>query len=59
MIFKRDIISEVDAKAKKIVRQEGVSLRTALIYSGELSSYVEANGYFDALVPITRLMGLT
>jgi len=29
------------------------------IYSGELSSYVEANGYFGAIVPISRLMGLT
>jgi len=56
--IEKDIIAEVDAKAKKIVRPKGVSLRTALVYSGELSSYVEANGYFDAIVPITRLMGL-
>jgi len=58
-LIEKDIIAEVDAKAKKIVRPQGVSLRTALVYSGELSAYVEANGYFDAIVPITRLMGLS
>lgn len=53
----KEIIAEVDAKVRKISRPEGVSIRTALVYEGELSSVVEANGYFDALVPFSRLMG--
>lgn len=54
----KSIIAEVDAKVRKIARPEGVSIRTALVYDGELSSYVEANGYFDAIIPFRRLLGL-
>ena len=54
----KEIIREVDAKVAKISRPEGVSIRTALIYDGDLSSFVEANGYFDALVPFRKLLGL-
>ena len=34
-----------------------VSVRTALVYEGTLAKSVEADGYFDALVPIESLMG--
>lgn len=54
----KEIISEVDRKVAKISRPEGVSIRTALVYDGELSSFVESNGYFDALVPFQKLLGL-
>ena len=33
----------------------GVSVRTALVYDGELSPSVEACGWFDHLVPAARL----
>ena len=54
----RQVIREVDAKVSKIVRPEGVSIRTALVYDGELDPFVETNGYFDAIVPASRLLGL-
>lgn len=55
----KDIIAEVDRKVSKIARPSGVSIRTALVYEGELCSFVETNGYFDALVPIERLLGIS
>lgn len=54
----KEIITEVDRKVSKISRPEGVSIRTALVYDGELSSFVEANGYFDALIPFRKLLGI-
>ena len=36
----------------------GVSVRTALVYEGELAPVVRGNGYFDAIVPASRLLGL-
>ena len=54
----REIIAEVDRKVRAIKRQEGVSIRTALVYDGHLAPIAKADGYFDALVPFTRLLGL-
>ena len=39
-------------------RRRGVSVRTALIYDGHLSPIVEADGYFDAIIPFRRLLGI-
>ena len=41
-----------------IDRAPGVSARAALVYSGHLSPVVAADGYFDAIVPFRRLLGL-
>ena len=57
-VIDKDVIQEVDRKVKKIARPDGVSLRTALVYDGELSAFVEANGYFDALIPMRSVMGI-
>ncbi|MBQ3290157.1 MAG: hypothetical protein IJH50_12155 [Kiritimatiellae bacterium] len=54
----RGIIREVDEKVRAIARPTGVSARAALVYSGHLSPVVEADGYFDAIVPFRRLLGL-
>ena len=54
----KEVIGEMDDKVRKISRPEGVSIRTALVYDGELNPSVEANGYFDALIPFVRLMGV-
>ena len=35
-----------------------VSFRTALVYDGHLAPIVEADGYFDAIVPFPKLLGL-
>ena len=54
----REVIDEVAAKVEKIPRRAGVSVRTALVYEGHLAPIVEADGYFDAIVPFRLLLGL-
>ena len=54
----RGIIDEVSAKVAALPRRRGVSIRTALIYDGHLAPIVEADGYFDAIVPFRDLLGL-
>ena len=54
----REIIQEMDAHVKAIRRPDGVSIRTALVYDGNLSPVVAADGYFDAIVPFKKLLGL-
>ena len=52
----REVIDEVETKIKALEVPSNVSVRTALVYEGHLSSGVEADGYFDAIVPIEKLM---
>ena len=52
----REVIREMEDA--KIPRKEGRSIRTALVYEGHLAPIVEAEGYFDAIVPFKELLGL-
>ena len=52
----RGIIAEVEAKTAALKVAKGLSVRTALVYDGELSPSVEAEGYFDFVVPLSRLL---
>ena len=52
----RDVIDEVDEKVKALVRPDGVSIRSALVYDGHLSPLVAADGYFDAIIPFRTLL---
>ena len=54
----REVINEVDAKVRAIARPDGVSARAAIVYSGHLSPTVAAAGYFDAIVPFGKLLGI-
>ena len=54
----RSVIDEVDAKVRCLKPRPNVSIRTALVYEGHLSPIVEADGYFDAIVPFRTLLGL-
>ena len=54
----REIIDETDAKLKALKLPAGVSTRAALVYEGHLAPVVEADGYFDSIVPFHRLLGL-
>ena len=54
----KSIIAEVDGKVSCISRPPGVSIRTALVFDGTIVPTVEANGYFDAIIPFRRLLGL-
>jgi hypothetical protein len=52
------VIAEVDEKVRRLKRTQNVSVKTALVYEGHLAPIVEAEGYFDALIPFSRLLGL-
>ena len=54
----RGVIEEVDAKVRCLKTRPNVSIRTALVYDGHLAPIVEADGYFDAIVPFRALLGL-
>ena len=49
---------EMAGKVAALPRRRGVSIRTALVYEGHLAPIVEADGYFDAIVPFRQLLGL-
>ena len=51
----REVIGEVEEKVRKLPCRKGVSVRTALVYEGELAPIVEADGYFDAVIPFGLL----
>lgn len=53
-----EIIAEVREKCRRLPHRPEVSIRTALVHSGELAPSVEASGYFDAIVPFGSLLGL-
>ncbi len=55
----REIIEEVDRKVRCLKRRDNVSIKTALVYEGHLSPVVEADGYFDAIVPFSKVLGLS
>jgi len=52
----RSVIEEVDAKVRCLKARPNVSIRTALVYDGHLAPVVEADGYFDAIVPFRKLL---
>lgn len=52
----REIVEEVAGKVARLPHPKSISIRTALVYEGELSKAVEGDGYFDALVPIEVLL---
>ena len=54
----RDVIDEMAEKVRRLPRRKDISVRTALVYDGHLAPIVEADGYFDSIVPFRSLMGL-
>ena len=53
-----EVEAEVDRKVKALRIRPGISVRAALVYEGELAPVVRGNGYFDAIVPASSLLGL-
>ena len=53
-----EIEAEVGMKIKRLPMRLGMTVRPVLVYAGELSKSVEADGYFDAIIPARRLLGL-
>ena len=53
-----DIESEIKEKLRRFPRRRNVSLRTALVYDGELSPAVVRSGVFDIVIPFSKLLRL-
>ena len=56
--IKKSIIDEVAAKIAKMKKSPGMSIRAALVYDGNLAETVPSDGYFDAIIPFRRLLGI-
>jgi len=54
----REVISEMKEKCARLPRTKDAAVRTALVYEGELDRSVEADGYFDAIIPFRRLLNI-
>lgn len=54
--IKADIEDEVRQKIKRLPLREGMSVRPALVYDGELAPSVVGRGFFDAIVPAAKLL---
>ncbi len=52
-----DIEDEVRAKVARLPLRKGISVRTALVYEGELAPSIVRRGYFDFLIPADTLLG--
>ena len=52
------IVGEVEAKVAKLRHRGDLSVRTALVYEGELAPSVQAEHYFDYIVPASVLLGV-
>ena len=51
------IEDEVREKVQKLALPKFKSVKTVLVYDGEIDPEVEENGYFDYLIPAERLLG--
>ena len=54
--IEHEIIEEVREKVANLDVTRELSVRTALVYEGELSPSVEAERYFDFIVPLKKLL---
>ena len=52
------IEDEVAQKIRRLPVRKGVTVRPVLVYVGELSKAVEADGYFDAIIPARKLLDM-
>ena len=51
----REIIGEVSEKVSRLAHDKSLSVRTALVYDGRLSPGVEADRFFDFVIPAEKL----
>lgn len=53
----KSVEEEVQQKIERLKLPRGRSIKTVLVYDGELDSSVEENGFFDYLISSDRLLG--
>lgn len=54
-----EIEREIAEKVAAFPKRRGVSIRTALVYEGELDAAVRQSDAFDVLIPFSALLGLS
>jgi len=54
----REVEVEMEERLSRLPLRKGVSARPVLVYDGELDPVVEGDGFFDAIVPASKLLGL-
>jgi len=54
----KETVDEVGRKLEKLSTPRGKSSRVALVYDGILAPSIETEGFFDAIIPFRRLLGL-
>lgn len=52
----KSVIKEVKEKIRRPRRPRDLSVRTGLVYQGELHPEIESAGYFDFLLPFSDLL---
>ena len=50
------VIAEVQGRLSRLPLRKGMSPRPVLVYEGELAPSVEGSGYFDAIIPASKLL---
>lgn len=56
--IRADIVDEVEDKIARLPLRKSMSARPVLVYEGELAKSVEGSGYFDAVIPAEKLLGM-
>ena len=54
----REIETEMEERIARLSLRKGMSARPVLVYEGELAPVVEGDGFFDAVIPASKLLGL-
>lgn len=54
----REVENEIAEKVAAFPKRRGMSIRTALVYEGELDEAVVRSGAFDIVLPFSRLLGI-
>ena len=55
--IRHEVVDEVAAKIRKLKYDKGLSVRTALVYDGHLAKSIPADGFFDFILPASKLLG--
>lgn len=53
-----EIEDEMEQRLSRLPLRKGMSARPVLVFDGELDPVVEGDGFFDAIVPASKLLGL-
>jgi len=51
-----EVVNEVQEKTRRISAGAGRSIRTVLVYQGELTSGLENEGFFDFTIPFAAFL---